>query len=98
MHPEDIILTQEGQVKILASQLSNFIFNHSYHHGFYYAPETLRAISTNSLYYPSNKASVFTLGISLLATMYVKDMTYLYKENLSIDFEEINKMVLQIKN
>lgn len=66
--------------------MSEFQFDYNYKHGFYYAPETLKAINTRALYNISNKAAVFTLGLTLLSVINCKDMSYLYKDNLSIDF------------
>lgn len=98
LHPKDIVLTNEGQVKILASELSEFGFDYNYKHGFYYAPETLKALSTRSVYNISNKAAVFTLGMTILSAMSLTDLTYVYKDGTSIDYAEIKVLSDNIKN
>jgi hypothetical protein len=46
----------------------------------------------------SNKAGVFTLGMSILSAMSLKDLTYLYKDGTSIDYSEMKVLIEKIKN
>lgn len=96
LNPKDIVLTNEGQVKILASELSEYAFDYHYKHGFYYAPETLKAINSRSLYNLSNKAAVFTLGMSILSAMSLADLTYIYKDGNVVDLAEIKSLLEKI--
>lgn len=98
LHPKDIVLTQEGQVKIVSSEMSEYIFDYSYKHGFYYSPETLKALTTRNIYKQSNKSSVFTLGVTLLSVIHLRDMSHLYRRNLSMDTGKLSHYIDSIEN
>jgi hypothetical protein len=82
LNPQDVIIDEEGVCKVLSSTLSNNQFDFNEKKDFYYAPETLRMFKQQGLANGlTNKSGVFTLGVTLLHMIHLKDMSHLYNFN-----------------
>lgn len=66
MSPNDIILNADGQIKVISSDISEYQIDYIFKKGFYYAPQTLKNLKNKTQQKDTNKASVFTLGMTIL--------------------------------
>jgi hypothetical protein len=86
--------------KVLSSSLSEHQFDFNEKKDFYYAPETLRLFKQQGLVNGlTNKSGVFTLGITLLHMLHLRDMNHLYNfNNFTLNFEQLNEEVRKIND
>ena len=75
LSPNDIILNSEGQIKVISHDLSEYAIDYNFKEGLYYAPETLKSLRNKSSYQNSNKAGVFTLGMTILSAILLEDLS-----------------------
>ena len=79
LNPNDIIIDEEGVCKVMSNILSKNVFDFIEKKDFYYAPETLKMFKQQSLINGlTNKSGVFTLGVTLLHMVHLRNMTHLY--------------------
>jgi hypothetical protein len=79
LNPSDIIIDGEGVCKVVSSVISEYLFDHTERRDFYYAPETLKMFRQgNAVNGLTNKAAVFTLGVTLMNMITLQEMSQIY--------------------